>query len=291
MFSATLVRTIAVVCPLVALGISAEGLAQGSYTAFVQTTDFSGEWAEINHGVGPYSTPLQGDYTGLPLNGAARMRADSHDPADWSIPELQCRPHPGPFNWLYGGGAHITKEVDPASRELVAYHMQFLRSQDRAIYLDGRPHPPEWAPHTWEGFSTARFDGLMLVVTTTHLKESYLRSNGVMFSDKSRVTEYLTVDGDLLTITAILEDPVYLEEPYIRSVTYRREPYKELQYFPCTVSVENVAPGVPHFLPGKNPYLNEFAEKLGLPLDAARGGAETTYPEYRKTLKTAKPSK
>src|SRR3990167_6925229 len=121
MFSATLVRTIAVVCPLVALGISAEGLAQGSYTAFVQTTDFSGEGAEIN------------------------------DPGDWSIPELQCRPHPGPFNWFYGGGAHITKEVDPASRELVAYHMQFLRSQDRAIYLDGRPHPPEWAPHTWEG--------------------------------------------------------------------------------------------------------------------------------------------
>lgn len=287
--SLNLARTSAVVSSLIALVFTAQASGQGSYKAFLQTTDFSGEWTEINHGVGPYSTPLQGDYTGLPLNGAGRMRADSHDPADWSIPEFQCRPHPGPYNWFYAGGAHLTKEVDPATRELVAYHMQFLRSQDRAIYLDGRPHPPEWAPHTWEGFSTARFDGVMLVITTTHLKESYLRSNGVNFSDKSRVTEYLTVDGDLLTITTLLEDPVYLEEPYIRSVTFRREPHKELQYFPCTVSVENVAPGMPHFLPGKNPYLNEFARDLGLPLEAVRGGAETMYPEYRKKLKEMMP--
>jgi hypothetical protein len=42
---------------------------------------------------------------------------------------------------------------------------------------------------------------------------------------------------------------------------------------------------VPHYLPGENPFLREFPEKNGLPAEAARGGAETMYPEYRGKLK------
>jgi hypothetical protein len=41
---------------------------------------------------------------------------------------------------------------------------------------------------------------------------------------------------------------------------------------------------VPHHLPGTNPWLNDFAVKYGMPLPAARGGAETMYPEYQKKL-------
>ena len=37
---------------------------------------------------------------------------------------------------------------------------------------------------------------------------------------------------------------------------------------------------VPHFLPGGNPWLTEFATRVGLPFEATRGGAETMYPEY-----------
>ena len=43
---------------------------------------------------------------------------------------------------------------------------------------------------------------------------------------------------------------------------------------------------MPHFLPGKNPYLTEFAKKYNLPVEPTRGGAETAYPEYAKTMKT-----
>ena len=49
--------------------------------------------------------------------------------------------------------------------------------------------------------------------------------------------------------------------------------------------MENVAEGFPHFLPGQNPYIADTAKKLGLPLEAIRGGAETLYPEYRQKLK------
>ena len=44
-----------------------------------------------------------------------------------------------------------------------------------------------------------------------------------------------------------------------------------------------------HFLPGTNPFLTEFAERHGIPVEATRGGAATMYPEYIAKLKTMKP--
>jgi hypothetical protein len=270
---------------------------QASFNSSYQTTDFSGEWVstgqgepalrnvvgEMPHEIG-FTAELY-DYSGLPFNAAGRMRADTGDISDWSIPDFVCRPHPGIYNWYYGGGFRVTKENDPISRELVAYHVQFLRAPDRPIYMDGRPRPPEWAPHTWGGFSTGRFDGNTLVITTTHLRESYIRANTAMFSEKSTATEYLMLDADLLTVTTLLEDPVYMEEPHLQSISFRRNVHQELPYFPCTVGVENVVEGFPHFLPGKNPYLSDRSKASGIPFEALRGGAETLYPEYREKLK------
>ena len=82
------------------------------------------------------------------------------------------------------------KEMDPLTRQLTAYHIEYLRSMDRPIYLDGRPHPPAWAPHTWAGFSTGVYEGNMLTITTTHLKAYYIRRNGVPASDRRTMTEH-----------------------------------------------------------------------------------------------------
>ena len=83
--------------------------------------------------------------------------------------------------------------------------------------MDGRPHPPENALHTWSGFSTGEWDGDVLVVTTTHLKESYERRNGLMRSDRAMVRTRWRRIGNYLQATSILYDPVYMTEPYIRS--------------------------------------------------------------------------
>lgn len=264
-----------------------------SVPAFAQTTDFSGEWANRNHEdaqdrIG--GRPL-GDYTGLALNDAGRMRAATGDLADWELPEFQCRPHPGPYDWRAAGDLQIRKEIDPVSRQLTAYHVNRIRSMDRPIYMDGRPHPPENAAHTWEGFSTGKWDGNTLVITTTHLKEGYLRRNGVMFTDKMIATEYLIRHGDYLTVIVMMDDPIYLEEPYIFSVGYELDARRQLDYFPCTVVEENGVQRVPHFLPGKNPGLTEWLSRdgIGIPLEAAGGGAETLYPEYQLKLRK-KPS-
>jgi hypothetical protein len=48
--------------------------------------------------------------------------------------------------------------------------------------------------------------------------------------------------------------------------------------------VPNPKNAVPHFLPGQNPFLKDFADKYGLPFEAVWGGAETTYPEYQSKL-------
>jgi hypothetical protein len=106
-----------------------------------------------------------------------------------------------------------------------------------------------------------------------------------MFSEKSTVTEYLMLDDNYLTVTTYLEDPVYMEEPHLQSVSFVRNVHQELPFISCTVGVENVVDGFPHFLPGKNPYINDAAHARGLPPAALRGGARTMYPEYRDTLK------
>jgi hypothetical protein len=265
--------------------------------AHAQTTDFSGEWSNRNHEdawdriggpcPGPQcGGPAPGDYLGLALNDAGRMRADTADVSDWGLPEFQCRPHVVPYIWRAAGDARINKEFDPVSRELLAYHVNFVRSLDRTIYMDGRPHPPEYAAHTWEGFSTGKFDGNTLVVTTTHHKEGYLRRNNVMFTDKAEITEYIIRHGDILTVVGLIDEPRYLEEPYIFSINYALNVHTQLTYFPCTVvEGENITREVPHALPGEHPYLTEWIAPFGIPLDAARGRRETLYPEYQLKIR------
>src|SRR3989442_15697669 len=46
---------------------------------------------------------------------------------------------------------------------------------------------------------------------------------------------------------------------------------------------------MPHYLLGENPYLTEAAVKYKTPLEGARGGAETMYPEWHGTGKKLVP--
>lgn len=256
--------------------------------AFAQTTDFSGEWTTLNHEDSDERVPGPplGDHLGLPLNEAGRLKAETNAESIWGLPEFQCRPHPAPYQWRAQGGVQFRKEIDPVSRELTAYHVQYQRSLDRPIYMDGRPHPSKYAAHSWSGFSTGKFVGNVLEVKTTHLKESYFRRNGAFFSDKATMTEYFMRHGNYLTIVMILEDPVYLSEPFIQTTNYQLNLHTQMQFYPCTIIDENGSTkDVPHYLPGQNPHLSEFAEERGIPPEAARGGAETMYPEYRLRIR------
>jgi hypothetical protein len=252
--------------------------------------DFSGEWAPRFHEDQPERVPGPdlGDYLGIPISDAARKRGESWDAAIMTLSEWQCRPHSADYIWRGPSPLRISKEVDPVSREVTAFHAEWLRSVDRPIYLDGRPHPSENAPHTWAGFSTATWTGNVLSVKTTHLKEGYLRRNGLPRSDKATLTEHWIRNGNYLTVVAITDDPIYLTEPFIRTTDYELDVRQQVPPYPCGVVEEVDRPKgiVPHHLPGTNPYLTEFATMHHLPIEATNGGAETMYPDYRAKLAT-----
>jgi cyclase len=257
--------------------------------AFAQV-DLAGEWGQRQHEDGPErgQGPPLGDYLGLPINEAARLRGLSWDASIHTLPEWQCRPHPADYGTRGPSNLRIWKEVDTATQQIIAYHTHVSwQEQERTIWMDGRPHPPADAPHTWQGFSTGKWEGNALTVTTTHLKESYLRRNGMPRSDKATMTEHWMRHGNILTLIHIIHDPVYLTEPLVRTTNWEADPIQELEPYPCEVAEEIDRPEgvVPHHLPGANEFVKELQEKYKLPLEATMGGPETEYPEYIAKLK------
>lgn len=251
--------------------------------------DLAGSWGQLMHedrgerGPGPDI----GDYLGLPLNEAAFMRADTWDANKWSVPEHQCEPHPA--DYAPHGPAHlrVASTVDPLSQKVVAWHITHSwMVTTRIIHMDGREHPPAAAPHSWMGFSTGQWVGDTLQIRTTHLKEGWARRNGSPRSDEAVLTEFISRNGDYLTWVSIVEDPIYLTEPLVRSWNWKLNTGYQMAAFPCSYRVETERPKgwVAHWFPGTNPQLTEFAEKHGLSQEGSRSGAATMYPEYRKQL-------
>jgi len=260
---------------------AAPGFAERNL-AGVWTATYAEDWSDRR------GEPELGDYAGLPITAAARLRAQSWDPTLLSLPEYQCRVHPADYASSMGD-IRIEDERDPVSGELRALHLHHATWQTRrSIWMDGRAHPPAYAQHTAMGFSTGSWSGHVLAVTTTHLKEGWLRRNGVARSDQSTLTEYFIRHDDLLSWTVIVDDPVYLEEPLIRNREFRYSIDTQLAPWPCTPGVgQAYQPGViPHFLPGQNPDLLLFSERHGIPFEAAMGGAATLYPDYGQVMKT-----
>jgi hypothetical protein len=250
--------------------------------------EIAGEW-RLDNAEDPGQPPLA-DYLGIPFNEAGRLRADTTPESIWGTPEYQCRPHSAPHQWRGVGGARILKEQDPLTREVRAYHLQYMRSLNRPIFVDGRPHPPAWAPHSWSGFSTGEWIGHTLKVTTTHLKDGYLKRGGPQTTDMLTMTEFITRHDDILTVVQVVDDPIYLDEPFVLSITSTDDPTAGPPLENCTGSsfAENGGTDrhwVPHFLPGQNSGIGEFLkEDDWIPFDAIRGGVKTLYPEYRAVL-------
>jgi glyoxylase-like metal-dependent hydrolase (beta-lactamase superfamily II) len=266
----------------------------GSRPASAQI-DFSGIWAPIMHedSIERAAGPDLGDYLGLPISDAGRMRGETWDASILTMEEHTCKPHPSTYGFRGVGNLWITTSIDPTTYAVTSIntHIQWME-QKRVIWMDGRPHPPDFAPHTWQGFSTGHWEGSALVVDTTHLKAGWMRRNGLALSDLAHMTERFIRHGDLLTHVYIIEDPVYLSEPLIKTNGFRLTTDTTMAPYPCQPAVELERPPgqVPNYLPGQNPYLTEFATKNKLPVEATRGGAATALPEFSKRVAGASAS-
>ncbi|HEY6506946.1 MAG TPA: hypothetical protein VIY56_02980, partial [Vicinamibacterales bacterium] len=223
--------------------------------------------------------------------GGARQWALSWDASRVSVLEHQCQVHVLPYILSGPTRLRISAQQDGNTGRIVAFQQYIgLWGQQRTIWVDGRPHPPEIAPHSWMGFSTGAWEGNTLVVRTTHIKQGWVRRNGVPQSDEVVTTERFTRHGDVLTYVIHIKDPVYLTEPLVRSRNFvRMSGLGEGNWIaatPCEPAEETTAPphSVPNYLPGENPFVAEAERRTGLPADALAGGAETLYPEYRRKL-------
>jgi hypothetical protein len=246
--------------------------------------------------------PALADYLGIPLNAEARARALAYDGALLGVPEHACMRHPSQYS--FWGPARLRIEADlDANLDVVDYKVGgTFRRADRVIWMDGRPKPSKYAPHTWAGFTTGEWRGATLVTTTTHLKWGWVRRNGVPASDQSTVFTYYTRNENVLTITWMVYDSLYLTEPYVKSVDFIAAPRGVTAaafgvepadrgnnlFAQCFPREEIARPDqhyVPHYLPGENPFVDETAKRLGLPTDATLGGADTALPEFKDRLK------
>ena len=188
---------------------------------------------------------------------------------------------------------NIWSDTDPVTGKVIAWRMGAWIAKDIVtVWMDGRPHPSPNAFHSFGGFATGSWQGDTLVIYTTHMKWSILRLNGLQHSDRATMTQYMVRHGDLLSMLTYFEDPIYLSEPYVVSAAWQLNPkaVSSRTSPPCepaeeSASLEANASIVPHYLPGRNPFAGDYAKYYNLPLEAAQGGAETMYPEFRKKLK------
>ena len=256
--------------------------------------DLSGYWSPVLHedlmerGAGSEL----GDYGGFPLNEAGRLWALSYDPSRVTLRHHQCEAYLAPYQMRALGNFRIWEEREEHTQRLQAIHIWAQTTEGhRIVWMDGRPHPPAWAPHTFRGFSTGRFVGHALVVQTTHMKSGALRrGNGVPQSDQATLTEYFVRHGDHLTNVTVVSDPVFLSEPMVRSNDYYRQPVDPGAWLYACDDGEQILDrpddDVPHYPFGKQPFAREFAGRYKLPLAASLLGAVTMYPDLAAQLPT-----
>jgi glyoxylase-like metal-dependent hydrolase (beta-lactamase superfamily II) len=281
-------RIVVVLMCVMAPAVPAQGPAVPAPPRMV---DLAGSWAMSNDEellirIDP--GPELENFTGFPLNAAGRQKALAWNSTIQAVPEHQARPHPAQYS-MRGPGPnfHMGEVIDPRSRQIIAYTITGLfQNANRTVWLDGRPHPSQYAEHLWSGFSTGVWEKGMLKVTTTHMKQAFLQRNGIPSSPYGVMTEYFIRHGDRLVLISQVDDPIYLDEPMVRTSTFKWNPGQRENPI---VQVE-VAEELPDLKPGAVPHYplgfrqTDYADSHGLPWEATLGGGETIYPEFAEKL-------
>ena len=227
----------------------------------------------------------------MPLNADGRAKALSYDIAALSATERQCQMYP-PFYAISGPfPLQFSIEQEPVTQKLLAWKIAGWGDRDETmIWMDGRPHPSKYAPHPHGGFTTGTWEGDTLTTVTTHFKLGDIKRHRGFSSDRATLTMRFNRHGDTLTVTGILEDPVYLAEPYVLTEVFRLttnpngfpltacEPIEEL---PRLHEDPTLAP---HYLPGQAPRDERGHREIQHP---ARSGARRSRDDVSRVPQDA----
>jgi hypothetical protein len=196
--------------------------------------------------------PEKGDILYMPLNADARRVANAWDPDKDLANGDQCKAYGAVGVMQRPGRIHITWQDDSTLK------LDFdAGTQTRVLHFG--PPPADKGQPSLQGYSAAQWvvngrvlldtggtgfvpglggrgarqnggpQGGTLHVTTTNMLPGYLRKNGVPYSEKAVLNEYINLltgqQNDLyLVVTAMVDDPTYLTQPFIRSYTFKKQP-------------------------------------------------------------------
>ncbi len=214
--------------------------------------DFTGQWVSVvtEDWRWRMMSPAKGDFTSIPLNRAGQKIGDAWDPAKDEAAGLQCKAYAAPNILRMPERLRISWADDNTLKLQTDTGMQ-----TRMFYFE----EPKSKGGDWQGVSRASWElttgySFMSVmgssggpesgrqangkrnrkptsslnVLTTNMRAGYIRKNGVPFSDKAVLTEYfdrtMEANGDSwLVVTSILDDPVYLNQPFVLTTQFKKE--------------------------------------------------------------------
>lgn len=235
----SLVMAVAVVVPAAAQ----RGRGDAPTPRAVAPIDLTGYWVSLITDDWRWRmvTPPKGDILYLPVNDEGKKVADAWDAAKDEAAGEACRAYGAGGIMHLPGRLHITWENDAALK------LETDTGQQTRLFAFGGAKPG--GEPTWQGSSSAAWElpaggrgrgrgagggnpsrpGTSLRVETTNMRPGYYRRNGVPYGAKAHMTEWFTTvtepDGNTyLLVTKILEDPQYMNGPYVRTVQFKKQP-------------------------------------------------------------------
>jgi hypothetical protein len=204
-------------------------------------------------------TPPRGDYASVPLNADGTKAADAWDQAKDIAAGEQCRAFGAAGIMRLPVRLHITWQDDSTLKVDIDNGNQVRLFHFRELVPQALPG--------WQGMSLASWETVQqgqglapaaggrgnavvvptalsgsLKVVTTKMKAGYLRRNGVPYSANAVLTEFFDrtsePNGDSwLILTSIVDDPAYLNLPFMLTTHFKREPDgSKFRPRPCEVT-------------------------------------------------------
>jgi hypothetical protein len=196
--------------------------------------DLTGQWVAIISEDWRWRmiTPPKGDIVSIPLSLAGQQAAEAWDPAKDEAAGEQCKAYGAPGLMRGPIRMRISWLDDTTLKVETDYGIQTRLMRFGTAAAAGAR---SWQGHTaaqWivrgggRGGAAPRFGTLKTV--TTNLRPGYLRKNGVPYGERAVFTEYWDVhtlpNGDKYIVnTSVVEDPVYLQQPFQTAIHYKLE--------------------------------------------------------------------
>jgi hypothetical protein len=193
----------------------------------VAPIDLTGYWVSIVNEDWRWRmrTPPLGDFESVPLNDEGERVGN-----EWTREmDGQCQAYG------VGGLMRIPTRLNITWQDVDTLQIESdAGSQVRAL----RFNPDDPGPRSLQGHSVARWDLTgdgdeedtgYLRVDTSNVTAGWLRRNGVPYSEDATITEYFDrfispVGVEWLTVLTIVTDPTYLNQPFVTSTQFKREP-------------------------------------------------------------------